>query len=887
MLTLTWIRGLTGMRAGRLAGATVGIAIAVALLAALGSFLGSSRATMTTRSVQQVAVDWQVEVQPGTPAASVMRAVNADPRVSRAMPVGYATTTGLQATAGGTTLTTGAGKVLGLPASYATTFPGEIRFLTGSRDGVLLAQQTAANLHAAPGDRISLGRAGLPPVTVRVDGIVDLPQADSLFQTVGAPVGAQPTAPPDNVVLMPQDRWHQVFDPVAKARPDQVRAQVHARTRHNLPPDPAAAYAVVTGAAHNLEARLAGGGLVGDNLAATLDSARQDASYAQLLFLFLGVPGAVLAGLLTGIVTASGADRRRAEQALLRARGANSSQLLRLAVAEAVLVGVVGSAAGLGIAALVGRLAFGSAAFGSTAGASTVWAAVSVAIGLLVAIATVAWPARRDLRASTVMAARQPVALRRRPRWMRYGLDIWLLVAFGLAFWATSSNGYQLVLAPEGVPTISVSYWAFAAPALLWAGAGLLAWRLVDLLLREGRPVLSVALRPLAGPLSGTVAATMSRQRRLLARTVVLVMLAVAFAASTATFDATFRQQAEVDAQLTNGADVTVTAPPTATTSPARASTLAAIPGVAKVGALQHRYAYIGPDLQDLYGIDPHTLGRQVRLQDAYFAGGTAKDLLGRLARQPDAILVSAETVHDYQLHPGDLIRLRLVEARTHRQLVVPFHYVGVVKEFPTAPKDSFFVTNASYVARRTGNPVVGEFLLTTDGTPPTTVAQRVRSTLGPNAQVSDIQTTRAVVGSSLTAVDLSGLTKVELSFAIVLAASATGLLLLLGFAERRRTFALLRAIGARPNQLAALVRSEVSLVAVLGAVLGAAAGWGLAAVLVAELAGVFDPPPDSLAVPWRYLAVVAFIGLICTIAAGVRAVSTARRPALEVLRDL
>ena len=73
---------------------------------------------------------------------------------------------------------------------------------------MLLAQQTAANLHAAPGSRVTIERAGLPPVTVTVAGVVDLPQADSLFQTVGAPPGAQPTAPPDNVVLLPAAQWH-------------------------------------------------------------------------------------------------------------------------------------------------------------------------------------------------------------------------------------------------------------------------------------------------------------------------------------------------------------------------------------------------------------------------------------------------------------------------------------------------------------------------------------------------------------------------------------------------------------------------------------------------------------------------------------------------------
>src|SRR5581483_9937971 len=92
----------------------------------------------------------------------------------------------------------------------------------------------------------------------------------------------------------------------------------------------AAAFADVLARAKNLEARLAGGGLVGNNLGAQLDAARTDAAYAQLLFLFLGLPGAVLAALLTGVIAASGRDRRRREQALLRSRGASPRHVARL-----------------------------------------------------------------------------------------------------------------------------------------------------------------------------------------------------------------------------------------------------------------------------------------------------------------------------------------------------------------------------------------------------------------------------------------------------------------------------------------------------------------------------------------------------------------------------
>jgi putative ABC transport system permease protein len=190
---------------------------------------------------------------------------------------------------------------------------------------------------------------------------------------------------------------------------------------------------------------------------------------------------------------------------------------------------------------------------------------------------------------------------------MRYGVDLWLLLGSAVVFYLTSRNGYQLVLVPEGLPTLSVSYWAFAGPAMFWAGAALLSWRLADLLLSRGRGVLARLSRPLAGSLSGTVAASMSRQRRVITRTVTLLALAIVFATSTAIFDATYRQQARVDALLTNGADVTVTESPGTLTPPALAQTIARVPGISSVEPLQHRFAYVGSDLQDLYGVRPRS----------------------------------------------------------------------------------------------------------------------------------------------------------------------------------------------------------------------------------------------------------------------------------------
>ncbi len=878
-----WLGGLLRHRAPRLAGVIAGVAVAVALIAALGTFLTASRSTMTARATRSVAVDWQVQLAAGTPTPRVLAAVRAG-GASAALPVEFAQSPRLSATTAGATQTTSSGVVLGLPPGYATTFPGEIRQLSGAGSGVLLAQQTAANLHATTGTPITVERPGGTPVTLKVTGVVDLPQADSLFQRVGST--AQPTAPPDNVVLLDQAVFDRLYAAPAVKAGAAVTTQVHVRRGTPLPNDPAAAYSQVIGAANNLSARLSGAVTIGDNLATALDAARSDAAYAQLLFLFLGVPGAIVAALVTAAVAGAGADRRRREQALLRTRGLSVRRILGLAAVEAGLVGILGAAVGL-VGALAWARATGSGRGLSLSAIPAGWAGIAAGVGLVVAGLTVLLPAARDLRGRTVMASRARISGDHSPRWMRWGLDFALLAASLIVFRATSGNGYSLVLAPEGVPSISVNYWGFLAPAFLWLGGLLLIWRIGIVVLRRARPLLSAASRPFSGRLAMSTGAGLSRNRRALVRSIVLLAAAASFASSTAVFNSTYQQQAEADAQLTNGADVAATISPGTVVHPSAAADLAKTAGVSRVEPLLHRLAYVGSDLQDLFGIRPRSIASATTLQNTYFQGASAQTVLDRLASTPDGVLVSAETVKDYQLHLGDTLNLRVQDGRTGGQRSVAFHYIGIVNEFPTAPRDSFFVANSAYLTRMSGSDAVGTFLIDTGGTGQAAVADRLRAQLGNTASVTDISQVRGTVGSSLTAVDLRSLTRIELAFAILLAAAASGLVLALGLAERRRSQALARVLGATRAQIRGSLLFEALVVAVGGLGAGALLSWALSAMVVKVLTGVFDPPPDSLAVPAGYLSGTAAVVLAVLAAAALLGARGSQRPPVEELREL
>ena len=507
-----------------------------------------------------------------------------------------------------------------------------------------------------------------------------------------------------------------------------------------------------------------------------------------------------------------------------------------------------------------------------------------MAAGIVIAIATIAGPLWRDARRVSVAEGRS-LADRVWKHRVRVPLAIALLAASAVVFNRTSAQGYNLVLAPEGVSAISVSYWAFLGPALLWVGAALLTSELALAALQRGQRLTSHLLRPVAGELAPTVAASMRRQRRLLARGVVLVALTAAFAVSTAAFNETYQQQAHVDALLSNGADVTVTAASRSGLAPDVVTRVQATNGVGNVEPLAHRYAYVGTDLQDLYGVRPETIVDATRLQNAYFVGGTARELMARLATTSDGVLVSAETVKDFQLQPGDQLSLRL-ESRTGGSPVpVTFHYIGVASEFPTAPRDSFIVANAEYVSRSTGVSAVDTLLVSTPGARPAGVADDIRKATGTDATVSDITTTRQIVGSSLTAVDLAGLTRIELGFALVLVMVATGLVLALGVAERKRTFAIASVLGARARHVASFVWSESAYVTLAGLALGAVLAWTLTHMLVAVLTGVFDPAPERAAVPWPYLWTLMAVAVAAVVCASAIAVRLARRAPLNALR--
>src|SRR5581483_3460518 len=196
----------------------------------------------------------------------------------------------------------------------------------------------------------------------------------------------------------------------------------------------------------------------------------------------------------------------------------------------------------------------------------------------------------------SVAESRRSVRRVGKPLWQRLYLDLLALAVAGLVYWLTARTGFSAVVNPDSNPTLSLSVYMFLAPALLWLGAALLLLRL------RGRALAWLAARAAGGPARtplGFLLASAGRRGAALNRGLLVLGLLLAFGVNLGIFTATYDQQARVDAQLTLGADVVASAPPGAVARDGVVARIAPLSGVAGVSAVDHSYAYVGPDLQD------------------------------------------------------------------------------------------------------------------------------------------------------------------------------------------------------------------------------------------------------------------------------------------------
>ena len=876
-----------------------GVVLAVGLFSGIAFFVDSSAAAMTAHAIAPVALDMQVDLTapldtPGGPNAdTLLRDIKSLSGVSAVDRLGVLDLPAGSVRAGTTTLAAPL-RVLAFDPSYLSRY-SMVRLTSGSfaDASALLSPDASRQLGGVTAGSIDLKVPGRQaPVSLPVSGIADFSRADPLFASRSADNQGE-FAAVTNVLVVTTAIFEQTILPALRVdaaaavpvlkTPPVVELDVQL-DRSRLAVDPTQAAVRTAGLRRSIERIAPGQVTVIDNLTDALTSAKGDAILAKVLFIFLGLPGVLLAAYLSRYAGSLLAQAQRRERATLRARGAGPAQLLQALAYNTVAIGIVGSLLGLGLGFAGLLVLFGRSALTSASSQSYLLSAgLALAAGVLTTAVALYLPGRRALTREVSEERREMEAGPNVPGWLRLRLDLALLLAAALVGMITYLAGGYQPTAAEG-QSVSLSFYVLLAPLLGWIGATLLG---VRLLLALAHRLPDSTSGRFGSTAAGTLRRSLRRRSHALASGVIAISLAVAFGVSLTLFIGTYQTEKLNDARFVVGSDLRVT-PTAVNRQPSSFVSSLQVPGVAAVSPVLTGSAVVGADKRALAAVDPASLQKVSSLPDTFFIGSSAATALSTLRRDPSGILVSDELARTFNVQPGDPVNVRLTNAAGKLQPAT-FHAIGRFKNFPGFPQGIDLVANLGYYQAATGTTAVDFFLVKATQPNDASVAS-LAAVLRAGAVPLLVDTTTTAVNrdqSSLASLNLRGLGRLESLYTVLMSGAGVAIFTFGLLLQRRKEYVTMRALGMRMSQVRTLVLGEAGTVAALSLVLGSLVGVGMAILFVQILTPLFTIPPTSLAVPAAQLALLGAAVVGATAAAVLVAGSTLRRLSLvELLRE-
>ncbi|HEY0937381.1 MAG TPA: ABC transporter permease [Trebonia sp.] len=529
--------------------------------------------------------------------------------------------------------------------------------------------------------------------------------------------------------------------------------------------------------------------------------------------------------------------QRVRELALLRIVGASRSQVFTSVLAEAALVGLVSSGAGLGLGVLAAiglRALIGD--FGITLPPGPLafeprTVIVSLAVGTGVTVLAAVLPAADAVRVPPVAALRGG---RGGERGAQRG---WLARGTALALILAGAAGLGLGLPRASVPLVGLGALCVFLSVLILAPA-------------LARPLAGLIGRPLARLLGlpGRLGRENSmRNPKRTARTASALMIGLALVAAVSVFGASLAQSAAngVNGAIKANLIVTATSSAAGGFSTRVPATAAGTPGVTAATSIYQGQAEIRGSVVTLTAVTTAQLADTAVLH--LTAGRTSALSTGDL-------LIDTTTAAKNHLSVGDTVP-------------VTFARTGPA----TLPVGGIYQTNSlvgSYLIS------AGRFTAHFASPQPVAVLLATSGGAGTQGQVSralaqypdvEVQTTAQYEQAQVSSVNqLLGLVYALLALAVLIALIGIVNTLMLSVFERTREIGLLRAVGMQRGQVRMMIRSESVIIAVFGAVVGIVSGTllGLAfsAALRRQGVAVISVPGSRLLL---FLFVAAVLGLV------------------------
>lgn len=552
--------------------------------------------------------------------------------------------------------------------------------------------------------------------------------------------------------------------------------------------------------------------------------------------------------------------QRTREIGLMRAIGADSGQVLKSVVLEAYLLGLVGSAlgvgAGIGLAVglmeLMGQMGMEL----STDDLTIAW--TTPAIGLLLGIKVTAIaafiPARRAGKVSPMAALRESGT----PGDKKAGI---VRAVLGLVLTGIGGAGLFLAAAAEK-----------AGPGSMWLGLGvvftLIGFIVIGPLLAAGvvRVLSGVVLRPF-GPVGRLAERNALRNPRRTGATAAALMIGLALVACLSVVGSSMVASATDELDKSVGADYIVNSQTGQPVLPQAEQALRATQGLDHVTAYREVEAKVtAPDgaseTVDLGATDP-TYAQDIRRK--MVAGEHAA------AYGEGSMSVGSEYATAHGIKLGDELTVAFTGGNT-----VKLKVAAITSDEGNLDKTMKYVSTAVARANVPADRLPLPFMLLTsakDGQSDAAAYKAVKAAMAEypqymvRNQADYKQALKDQVGQLLNMV--YGL----LGLAIVVAILGVVNTLALSVVERTREIGLMRAIGLSRRQLRRMIRLESVVIALFGALfgLGLGMGWGVTAQQLLELQDL-----KVLEIPWPTIlgvfAASAFVGLFAALVPAFRA---------------
>ncbi len=582
----------------------------------------------------------------------------------------------------------------------------------------------------------------------------------------------------------------------------------------------------------------------------------------DFLLAFGGIALFVGAFVIANSLSITIAQRTR-ELATLRTLGASRRQVLRSVLFEALMLGVIASAIGLGLGV---ALAQGLAALFDALGITLPRAGlpletrtilVSLLVGIFVTLVASLRPALRSTRVPPIAAAREGAVLPE-GRFARYrGIGAAVTTLLGFAALAYGLFG-------SGLSTTAILSWMGLGVLLVFIGVALLSARFV-------RPLAWALGWPAAkiGGSAGQLARENARRNpQRTASTAAALMIGLTLVTVVAMLASAIRTSFEGSVKDIFIADYAVEAQNNYDPLPVSVERTVkrAVPRATVTGVRAGRARILGSN-RDLTAVQP-TSSKQLEL-DWKEGSQATLDTLGR-----DGAFISNAFAKDHHLSVGSTIQIVTPQNET------PTFTIKGIFDPPAggSPFGSLTISSARFDELYSQPENLYTFVSVPGGATSASTARLDRALQPfPNAKVADRD---QFVTDQLSGIDnILNILYLLLALSVVISLFGIVNVLVLSVFERTREIGMVRAIGMTRRQVRRMIRHESVVTALIGAVIGILLGIVLATLLIVRVDFlVFSLPIVSLIV---FAVAAVLVGIIA-------AIFPARRAArLNVLQAL